>query len=398
MTLAIQQALRNGSTLESLQQDLYLNVYKHPTEPLVGFKYNQIDSPKLHPIVREARGVVLELGTWNLVAKAFNRFFNVGENQEEFATFNWSNFSCNSKEDGSLLLLYYYNGSWRVNTSGSFADGLVQGYSIIWKDLFWTTSGLHVSDLSGLETKTLVFELCTPYNKIVRRYPRSCVYLLAAFECSADSVSELSDDEVENLHKRFINRNVKLPKRYAFDSKEKITEFLLDMEAEDKTFEGVIIRDNTNQRYKWKTKTYVALHSLKDNGNILLPKRVVPIVLSGEVDEIIAILPETRTAMLSAKKTLDDMYNEVLALWNRSKSASSQKDYALLVKGHLLNSILFSMRKLYPDGGEKELRQLWRQSDELLSKRVFENVSLTFDELEEENLESKAGQAPAPHC
>jgi tRNA splicing ligase len=95
--LALQEFL-HAKGIDKLQSKLKINVYRHPTLPLVGFKYNQIDSPRTHPVVRECRGIVLEDKTWKLVAKPFNRFFNVGEVPDEFAEFNWGRFTCVNKE------------------------------------------------------------------------------------------------------------------------------------------------------------------------------------------------------------------------------------------------------------------------------------------------------------
>ena len=75
MELHIQKHLRNGGTVDELKEELSLGVHEHPESPLIGFSYSQIDSPKTHPIVREARGITLERDSWRVVAKAFNRFF-----------------------------------------------------------------------------------------------------------------------------------------------------------------------------------------------------------------------------------------------------------------------------------------------------------------------------------
>lgn len=123
----------------------------------------------------------------------------------------------------------------------------------------------------------------------------------------------------------------------------------------------------------------MALHQLKDNGNILLPKRIVPIVLAGEVDEVIAVFPETKTAFLKAKDILDRAYFETVTLWNTAKDLTVQKDYALLVKDNPVSGLLFQMRKKHPQGTEQELRRLWRASDELLVKAYFGDETFTFD-------------------
>ena len=385
MKLELQSALRNNVfSLESLKADLGINTYHHPTLPLVGFKYDQLNSPKTNPIVKECRGIVLEKGSWNLVAKAFNRFFNVGEDLENFANFNWNNFICTSKEDGSLLLLHNYNNEWHVNTSGSFGLGNVQRSSISWKDLFWKISGINKDSLKGLEDHTLVFELCTNHNIVVRRYKTNRVYLLSAFKCSNEEYQELPLDDVVNLRGRFKHCNVMLPYFYQFKSKDEIHDFLISTENSDKTFEGVVLRDSNNLRYKWKTKTYVALHQLKDNGNVLLPKRLVPIVLAGEIDEVVATMPEVKTAIYTVNDKLNKTFNDLKELWDRSKSALTQKDYAMMVKSHPLCSMLFEMRKNHPNGSYNDLHKIWRSNDELLTKKLFDNVEYEFDNIEVE--------------
>src|SRR4029077_15803171 len=120
--LEIQKFLRSGGTFEELRaRGIY--DYEHPSLPLVGLKYDQIEAIKSDPLVIECRGIVLEKGSWNIIAKGFDRFFNLGEQPEIFKDFDWEEFVCQTKEDGSLIFLYHYADEWRVNTSGSFAQG-----------------------------------------------------------------------------------------------------------------------------------------------------------------------------------------------------------------------------------------------------------------------------------
>src|SRR5581483_8555835 len=108
--LNIQNFLLTQGKPEDLKTTRGINFYEHPTLPLIGFKYDQIDSPKTDPIVKEARGIVLGKCTWNVIAKPFNRFFNLGEDQENFKDFDWNDFTCYTKEDGSLMIVYFYDG------------------------------------------------------------------------------------------------------------------------------------------------------------------------------------------------------------------------------------------------------------------------------------------------
>ena len=74
------------------------------------FKYSQIDSDPSLEIVKEARGLILEDGTWNIVAYPFKRFFNYGE--PNAAAIDWTSARVQTKEDGSLIKVYFYNGEW----------------------------------------------------------------------------------------------------------------------------------------------------------------------------------------------------------------------------------------------------------------------------------------------
>ena len=58
-----------------------INYKQHPKYPeLYHLSYDQLESPKGHPIVRECRGLILSASdNWNVVAYPFNRFANQGE-------------------------------------------------------------------------------------------------------------------------------------------------------------------------------------------------------------------------------------------------------------------------------------------------------------------------------
>ena len=173
--LNIQTYLRSGKTLDDLTNDHGIIVGKHETEPLVVLNYSQFDSPKLNDVVRECRGLVLEKDTWNTVAVAFPRFFNWGEVMDEADDFNWNNFYVNSKEDGSLMLVYYYNGEWRLNSRGSFGNAECNGCGKTWRELAWDL----VDDKTPLMDKgcTYVFEFCSVFNKVVRNYDDRKLFL-----------------------------------------------------------------------------------------------------------------------------------------------------------------------------------------------------------------------------
>lgn len=379
--LNIQQYLRSGKTPSDLNTELGIISYSHPTLPLTGFKYHQLDSPKTHPIVKEARGIVLENNNWNIVGKAFDRFYNVGEDAENFSRFNWTDYHAYSKEDGSLFILYYYEGKWRTNTSGSFGFGNVGHTCVTWPELFWSASRLEEKTLENFKNLTFVFELCSLYNKIVRIYQSPKVYLLSAFRTEPETSQELSHEEVEELFTYLKQCSIiERPEHFSFSSKDAIIEFLLEKESTDKSYEGLVLRDVSNIRFKWKTKTYLALHHLRDNGNILHPNNIVPLLLNGEFEEVLATMPEVKTAFLEANKILVSAKTELKQLWDEAKDIPEQKDFAIKIKYHPLASILFTLRKTKgPTATEKDFELLWRNHDELLIKKLFDKKLFTFD-------------------
>ena len=65
--------------LDRLTELFGIKVRRYPEDNLVLLDYNQIDSPKTHPIVIECRSLILALDTLEVVSRKFDRFFNLGE-------------------------------------------------------------------------------------------------------------------------------------------------------------------------------------------------------------------------------------------------------------------------------------------------------------------------------
>lgn len=99
----------NKYGLEKLVEEFSIKVSIDERFPdLRVLNYNQIDSPKNHPIVRECRSLVVkeesDSGTYSVVSRAFNRFFNQGEND---VTFKLEDLTIYEKVDGSLISVFY---------------------------------------------------------------------------------------------------------------------------------------------------------------------------------------------------------------------------------------------------------------------------------------------------
>ncbi len=346
-------------------EKLGISVYEHPTLPLVGFKYSQIDSPKTDTVVRWSRGTVLEKGTWKLIAQPFVRFFNYGENVEELKTFDWSDLTVTSKEDGSLAIVYFYAGEWQMNTSGSFALGNYDAWSNeTWRSLFWKTFENNGGRKDKLDPEySYIFELCTMQNKVIRMYPKGTVFMLSRFK--GDVESPWCDTV-----KAASEIGVQTATTYQFKSIEDVEDHLMIQEKADASYEGVVIRDKNNVRFKVKSKSYLALHHLHDNGNVSRTDRLVQLALANEGDEVLVYLPELKDRYREIKGILDAEYLEMKDLWNKNKHIDDKKTFALAVKDHRYSAILFGMKKLSPEQRtDHELAKAWSGAGDLIMKR-----------------------------
>ena len=113
--LEIQKFLQTALP-EELTVQLGIKVKRHPKYPeLYHFSYDQIESPKEHPIVHECRGLILNSqDNWKVVAYPFKRFANYGEGWA--APIDWSSARVQEKVDGSMIVLWYYQGEWNCST------------------------------------------------------------------------------------------------------------------------------------------------------------------------------------------------------------------------------------------------------------------------------------------
>lgn len=325
--------------LEALKMNLGIEYKIHPNSPLVILDYCQLNSPKTHPVVKECRGLVLELGTWEVIAKGFDRFFNLGEALELTEKFNWDNFYAKTKEDGSYIMLYHYKDDWYVKTRNSFGDGKLQDTNLTWKQLFLSTlkssKWLYEFDKNNVG----IFELCSTYNKVVRHYQEPTSFLLGVYNRHKKSIDYWCDESSLEMF------GVYTPETFYLKSMEEVEKFITNKSNEDKTYEGLVLTDSNGLMLKVKSKTYLSLHRMKGNDNVFRVKNLLPFVLTNETDELLAYYPEVETLYREVEAKVNDCFNQLLIVFNDSQGIENQKDFAMLVKNNLFSGILFKLRK-----------------------------------------------------
>jgi hypothetical protein len=304
-----------------------------------------IESPKSAEITRECRGLVLNQADWSLVAKPFRRFFNAGEVPADDKKFNWDNdVLCTHKEDGSLILMYFYNGEWKFNTRFSFADSLVNESVYTWSNLVREALGKNF-DYSKLNTNcTYILELCSLYNKVVRRYNGIQAYLLSVFDNDNTTPYEFTWDSTVDIANEL---GIQIPHHFISNDIFGIQGYIAHLAADDPTFEGVVVRDVHNNRLKIKSSLYLQLHRLNNNGNVASVKNLLPLILAGETDEVLTYFPELKDSIHQIEIKIQAVKQEIDNVWFSYGEERSPKKFALAIqKDTRYTAPLFAAKKM----------------------------------------------------
>ena len=109
--LKVQEFLRDhnnnetNNKLKLLTEQYGIKVKEY--KDFVGLNYDQIKSPKTHPITIECRSLKLHRENWNIASRAFDRFFNYGEAPEQYSKFKMKHAVVLEKADGSLIPVWF---------------------------------------------------------------------------------------------------------------------------------------------------------------------------------------------------------------------------------------------------------------------------------------------------
>lgn len=334
---ALQTYLRGGGTIVDLLSRYAIKAVRHRIySNLVLFKYDQIASPFGDPIVQSARCHVLdESDNWRHVSRPFDKFFNYGEGRA--AKIDWSRARVYEKLDGSLCCLYFYAGKWHVHTSGSpDATGVVYGHKFTFGDLFWQVFGELKLPLPSELTApfapptdfTFMFELMTPYNRVVVRHHDRRVALIGVRH--NETGHEFSVEELSSFYP--VVRSFPL---------QTITDVLATTDTmQPLEQEGYVIFDGTG-RVKVKCPAYVAIHHLTDGFG---PRRIVEVIRRGETSELLAYYPEWKPNFDAIQAKYDALVAQVEADYARVRGIADQKAFALEAVKTPCSGALFQLR------------------------------------------------------
>ena len=226
---------------------VYLQV--HPTLPLTIWNYTETVQyeGKWDEVTLQTRGLVTD-GNGKVVAQPFKKFFNMEEGKHTATP----DFDVYDKMDGSLGILFNYEGEWVMATRGSFtSDQAVKGFEMLQK---YDYQKLH-------KGYTYLFEIIYDDNRIVVKYPYEDLVLLGMINTETGYEVDLYCEDVDVRLKNLINNlGFKVVKKY--DGVRDYSELKGKVEQNS---EGFVVRFSNGDRMKIKGEEYLRLHKIMTN-------------------------------------------------------------------------------------------------------------------------------------
>ena len=331
----------------------------HPTLPLSIYNYSRTTQyeGKWDNITKSCRGLILDR-EGNVVAKSFDKFFNLEEhNPEEIPN---EEFEVYEKLDGSLGILFWYQGKWILASKGSFiSDQAIKGKNIL-------NSKYNVEPIP--KGYTTLVEIIYPENRIVCSYGNDEVLVVLSM------VSNASGKELDYDSLLKINEETGLPVIKKYDG---IKDYKTLKTLISKDREGYVVRFRNGFRIKIKGDEYVRLHRILtgfsnvDIWEYLKDKKDLNELLDKVPDEFDAWVRNTVNELNSQFEGIEKEYQWIFKVTKRVEGIEDRKIFAEYAMRYKNPSILFSMldNKNYDEIIWKLIRPqyskpFWQKEDE----------------------------------
>ncbi len=326
--------------LQSLNTDFGIDIKEY--DDLIVLNYNQINSPKSHPVVMECRALILDK-EYNVVSRSFDRFFNLGECDTELDLNNSVVFE---KADGSLINIYYnpIGKRWEISTrksayaevphvtGGTFREKVLETLGLTEKEFQAACENVMATDV------TYIFEFIGYVNRHVTQYTKNELVFLAA-RCNSGVYLE-TYTEFSIINCWFTN--TRLPKTFSFSNEDDLKNSIKQLPVLE---EGYVVLNNvTGERIKVKNPSFLAVFNLRMNG-VPSVSRMIKLVTENDYEEYLVYFPEDFNLFKPFIDTYEAMIQEMNHVWENVKDIENQKEFALSVKDRCYNGVLFSCRK-----------------------------------------------------
>ena len=284
--------------LNKYYEDGWLIKQTHPSLPLTIWNYSQTTQyeGKWDEVTLHCRGLVTDT-EGNVIARPFKKFFNIEEGKHTPT----SEFDVYEKMDGSLIIVFWYDGGWVVASRGSFTSEQATAASKIFFDKLDHNFSIGI---------TYLFEFTANWNRIVVDYgDEDNLTLLGAIR-TEDGI-EATYEQLEMIAK---GANCDVVKRY-----DGVKDYSTLKGIIKDNQEGFVVRFSNGDRMKIKGEEYLRLHkimtevSTKSIWEILSNGDDIELILKDVPDEFFDKVKEYVSELMFQYKTLE---NEYLRIYN----------------------------------------------------------------------------------
>ena len=319
--------------------------------------------------LREARSLVFDIMTEELVLTPFRKFFNLNEVEEnsieniEKEIIKCERFEVSEKMDGSMQSYRYYNG--RIIGSGSMALDprnsfrLEEGYQLLTDN--------YKKMIKSMPTITFIFEYISEKDKHVVPYDydtQKGLYLIGMR--NVIDGEEYPYETIKEVSEVF---NVPCCKIYQYDTLQEVLEHLNKMTVKDG--EGFVLNID-GHKIKLKCEDYLQLHRLDDK--LSSPNVIIQAYAEG---------------------TIDDLYANMTPLMKeKNKDVMDTIEKFMYKMRHKIDMNLDEINTMVRFDGTKEEnnKKLHKFINEFVDKDVREYVRMTYLGKEYNILKSRGGR------
>jgi hypothetical protein len=259
----IKDYLISGKTLTDLKQEFNIYMNFDEVHPLVVFDYTML-SPKESEITKEARGLILNTKTFDVVSMSLPAFY---ENDSEYSktTLNqidWESARLLTKYDGTQITLYHFEDKWLLGTR-FIPVGVWTVYSInspinsiTWTELFHECLEENNTSFSAF-TENLdknlcyTFEIATPKNKGGISYDKYILKLISVVDLKSEK-----EVPIDNILANFEHEDFYRPEYFNVYSVEDCLGYL-EVYSNPNKYEGFVLVDKYYNRVKFRNQLYV---------------------------------------------------------------------------------------------------------------------------------------------
>lgn len=239
--------------------------------PYAIFNYG-INGDFSNPIVQEARGIIINIETLDVVCFPFRKFGNYNESYAD--KIDWNTARVQDKIDGSIIKMWYVKGKnpifddgyWMFSTNAMInADKAISNTMTgeTFMNIIQKADNFHdIAKANDILNKnyTYIFELVSPETQVVIKYDRPHLYHIG----TRDNIT--GEELIEDI-------GIEKPKEYLLKSLDDCINAAVKLNQSDDgevhsiKQEGYVVVDGEWNRIKIKSPDYLMAHHLSSNTN-----------------------------------------------------------------------------------------------------------------------------------